>query len=99
VIWAPPPPWIIAMMLALAAQIVVMGVVFYARGWKRGALAIPVGLVVFVVSVVTGVAIDIALAPLDPLPLFAVLSAGIYGTYALMMWRRRPVDGEQNHAV
>jgi hypothetical protein len=87
------------MMLALVAMIVVMGIVFYARGWKRGALAIPVGLIVFVVSVVAGVALDIALAPLDPLPLLAVLSAGVYGTYALMMWRRRPADGEQSHAV
>ncbi len=86
------------MMLAFAAHIVVMGIVFYARGWKRGAVAIPVGLVVFVVSVVAGVALDISLAPLDPAPLIAVLAVGIYGTYALMMWRRRPADGAQSHA-
>jgi hypothetical protein len=97
--WVPPPHWIIAMMIALAAQIVVMGVVFYARGWTRGAAAIPVGLVLFVASVVGGALLDAAVWQLDPLPLLIVLSTGIYGTYALMMRRRRPVDGGQSHAV
>ena len=40
-IWVPPPHWMIAILVAFIAQVVVTGVIFYARGWKRGALAIP----------------------------------------------------------
>jgi hypothetical protein len=99
VIWVPPPVWIIAILLAFGAHIVVIGIIFYARGWKRGALAIPLGLIMFVLTVVAGAALDAAVWQLDPLPLLIVLAAGIYGAYALMMWRRKPAAGEQTHAA
>ena len=97
--WMPPPVWIIAILLAFVAHIIVVGIIFYARGWKRGALAIPLAFVMFVVSVVGGAALDGAVWQLDPLPLFIVLAAGIYATYALMMWRRKPIGGEQTNAA
>ena len=98
-LWVPPPAWIIAILLAFVAHIVVIGIIFYARGWKRGALAIPLAFVMVVLSVVAGAALDAAVWQLDPLPLFIILAAGIYGAYALMMWRRKPVGGAQTHAA
>ena len=97
--WVPPPAWIITILLAFGAHIVVIGIIFYARGWKRGALAIPLGLVMFVLTVVAGVALDVTIWQLDPLPLIIVLATGIYGAYALMMWRRKTAAGEQTHAA
>lgn len=87
-LWIPPPPWFITIGLALFAQLVVVGVVFYARGWKRGALSIPLSLIFFVLSTIGGVALDISVPQLDPLPLIVVLVLGVYATYALMMWPR-----------
>jgi hypothetical protein len=84
--WAPPPHWIIAILLALIAHVSVTGRVFYMRGWRRGAVAIPVCLVVFAVSVYAGSLLDVLIVALDPLPLIAVLAAGIYGTYVVTMY-------------
>ena len=95
--WVPPPHWVIVILFAFAAHIVVVAVIFYARGGARGALTIPVALVVFVASVIAGVALDAAVWQLDPVPLLVLLSAGTYGTYALMMWRPRHLGGEQSH--
>jgi hypothetical protein len=95
--WVPPPHWVIMILLAFAAHIVVVAFIFYARGWVRGGVTIPVGLVVFVVSVIAGVALDAAVWQIDPVPLLVLLSAGIYGTHALMMWRPRRLGGEQSH--
>jgi hypothetical protein len=97
--WVPPPAWIVAILLAFGAHIVVIGIIFFARGWKRGALAIPFALVMFVLTVVGGAALDAAVWQLDPLPLLILLAAGIYGVYALMMWRRKPAAAEQPHAA
>ena len=87
-LWMPPPPWFMMFGLALIAQLAVVGVVFYARGWKRGALSAPVGLIFLVLSVIGGMAFDISVPQLDPLPLIIVLALGVYATYALMTWRR-----------
>jgi len=95
--WVPPPHWVVMILLAFAAHIAVVAVIFYARGWARGAMAIPVALVVFLVSVIAGVALDAAVWQLDPVPLLVLLAAGTYGTYALMMWRPGRLGGEQSH--
>ena len=92
--WVPPPHWMIAIFIASIAHLVVTGVIFYARGWKRGALAIPVGFALFVLSVVGGILLGGAVWQIDPMPILVVLAAGVYGTYALMMWRPRRIDGE-----
>jgi uncharacterized membrane protein YfcA len=96
-IWIPPPYWFIAFAVALIAHTVVIGVVFYTRGWKRGLLAIPLAFVLYILSVVGGVALDIRVGQLDPLPLLVVLAVGVYGVYALMMWKPRRLSGEQAH--
>ena len=96
-IWIPPPHWFIAFAVASIAHAVIIGVIFYARGWKRGLLAIPLGLVLFVLSVIGGVALNIGVVQLDPLPLLIVLTLGVYGVYALMMWKPRRLSGEQAH--
>ena len=93
-IWVPPPHWMIAILIALIAHLVVVGVIFYARGWKRGALSMPVGFALFAVSVVAGILLGGAVWQMDPLPLLVVLAAGVYGTYALMMWRPRRIGGD-----
>jgi uncharacterized membrane protein YfcA len=93
-IWVPPPHWMIAILVAFIAQLAVTSVIFYARGWKRGALAIPVGFILFVLSVVGGILLGGAVWQIDPVPILVVLTAGVYGTYALMMWRPRHIDGE-----
>jgi uncharacterized membrane protein YfcA len=87
-LWMPPPQWFITIGLALIAQLVVVCIVFYARGWKRGALSVPLSLIFFVLSVIGGMALDISVPQLDPLPLIVVLALGVYATWALMMWRR-----------
>ncbi len=89
-LWVPPPHWTIAITAALAGHIVVIVIVFAARGWKRGAFAIPIGLVAFVVSVTAGAMLDGALWQLDPIPLVLVLAIAVCGVYALMMWWRQP---------
>ena len=96
-LWMPPPPWIITIGIALIAQLVVVGVVFGARGWKRGALSIPVAVISLILSLVGGMALDISVPQLDPLPLIVVLALGIYGTWALMMWKPRRLTGEHVH--
>lgn len=73
-----------------AAHIIVIVAVFFVRGWKRGVVAVPVGLVAFVVSVTAGGALDGALWQINPIPLVTVLALAVYGMYALMMWRKRP---------
>jgi uncharacterized membrane protein YfcA len=93
-IWMPPPPWFFTIGFALIAQLVVVGVVFYARGWKRGAASIPVSVIFYVLSVIGGVALDISIPQLDPLPLIVVLALGVYATLALMMWRRSAAQPE-----
>ena len=96
-LWMPPPPWFAMFGLALIAQLVIVGIVFYARGWKRGALAIPVGLIFFILSVIGGMALDISVPQLDPLPLIVVLALGVYAAYALMMRKPRRLTGENVH--
>jgi uncharacterized membrane protein YfcA len=84
----------IAILVAFIAHLVVTGVIFYARGWKRGALAIPVGFVLFVLSVIAGILLGGAVWQIDPVAILVVLAAGVYGAYVLMMWRPRRIDGE-----
>lgn len=97
--WIPPPHWMIAILLAFIAHLVVTGVVFYARGWKRGALSIPLGFVLFVLSVIAGALLDAAVWQIDPVPLLVLLSAGVWSAYWLMMRRREPAAGEHGHAA
>lgn len=95
--WMPPPPWFFTIGLALIAQLLVVGIIFYARGWQRGALSIPLSLGFFVLTVIGGMALDISVPQLDPLPLIVVLVLGVYATYALMMWKPRRFTGENIH--
>jgi peptidoglycan/LPS O-acetylase OafA/YrhL len=96
--WIPPPSWILAILVAFAAHIVVIGLVFYMRGWRRGAVAILVSLLLFLVSVALGVAAEIAASALDPAPIILMLAAGIYAMYALML-RRPKLSKDISHVV
>ena len=95
--WIPPPSWVVAILLALAIHTVVTGLVFYARGWRRGALAIPVVIFLFLLSVALGVAAEIAMPELDPVPIVLILGTGIYAAYALMMRVPKRLNEDRSH--
>src|SRR5690242_8519839 len=82
--WMPPPHWFFAVFVALVVHVTIIGFTFYRSGWKRGLIAIPVSIVLWIVSIVGGVAADLAVTPLDPLPLWVVLGLGAYVLHAIM---------------
>ena len=98
-IWMPPPSWFVAALLAMAMHVVVAGLVFYARGWKRGAMAIPVTISLFLLSLALGVAAEIAVPLLDPAPIVLTLGAGIFAAYALLMRTPKRPNEDKGHVI
>ncbi|MDB5504514.1 MAG: hypothetical protein JWR89_4416 [Tardiphaga sp.] len=79
------------MFVALLAHIVAIGTIFCLRGWRRGLIAIAVSTVAFLISIVAGFAASVTIWELAPLPLLAMLAAGVY-VVIVIGWMRWPVD-------